>query len=210
MKQGSEKSSAFRDLLIDAAILIAIITVILNVSALAWWSGFLRYFNVPISDVNFTPSIMDFAIRGLAAIILIVVVSAVYILVIFLLKLLFDWLQGLAAKSKKKWVRSFSKENSGQVIDKYTFYVVSGVIALGAIFYVCYVHYDSVGYSAAQNKTGFSIMEEADEYVDIVIYQSDSVGIVKRYNKETGTFDEGFNIEDLVGKTLRFSGNAIK
>ncbi len=136
----------------DAAVFVALITAILYVASAAWWSGYLSYFGVQISMINFSPSILDFATRGLSAIILILIVSVFYILIIFIIKCFFDRLQEQASKSKQKFWQSFAQDKNGPIIGDALFRVMAGIIVLLVSYHACFIIFPGIGRDNAKKR----------------------------------------------------------
>ncbi len=60
-----------------------------------------------------------------------------------------------------------------------------------------------------KNAQSFSITNETEESVDVIIYQNDGLGVFKTYSKTTKTLGEGFKIENMAGKTIRYDDDML-
>ncbi|MFV0485445.1 MAG: hypothetical protein ACK5MU_04465 [Candidatus Saccharimonadales bacterium] len=188
----------------DIALLLAFITVVINISVMSWQAGYLRYFKIPISDIDFVPKIFDFATIGLVAVVMIAILSGIAILIFVGAKLLTGYLQKRASKSRKRWYRVLFGGDE-LLFTRGSVFLMGAIFVVGATYQIAYVYFDNRGYEMAKVAIDFSVIEEGDDYAKVVVYQNNNVGVVKRYSMNEDVFDDGFEIVDLVGRHLTYT-----
>lgn len=204
MAQNNNTGRSILRELTSITLILAYITVVLNISATSWYAGYLEYFNVPINDIDFSPKIFDFATKGLGAMILIFISCAIMILLLFGLRVLTDAIQKKALKSRHKWIKNFFA-GGGAFIPKWMLVSFSICIILVGTYNVCYRKFSEMGSNAAKETKIFSVIEDDDEVYEVMIYQNNNTGIIKTYDKESKSFNDGFEITMLEGHSMQYT-----
>lgn len=163
-------------------------------TAASYRAGYLSYFGVSIDMVPFWPKISDFMIAPVLSIVYILLATGLAFLAIVAGNFLGYWTTRLFDFIRKHK----SQETLPQLLDTTTKYLV-------VIFFICisfsvpYFTIQGFGESYAKAIDQVTVLADSEE-TEVLIYQHDSVGIIKKYDPETKQFSSDYEIIDITGQ----------
>jgi hypothetical protein len=166
---------------------------------IAYYTGYLKHFGIDISNINFWPSLFDLMIRGLAILVALVVIVALYASGLIILNFIDRVEKKLIGTADLPWMKYIS---SGVATSK-QFIIVSSLLTLISLSFVL-VFYNSYSMglgNAATQRTFIEVNASSAQITkQLLMYQNGGVGVVKEYNPQTHKFTEGYKLIELTGK----------
>lgn len=166
-----------------------------------FYSGYLKYFDVNIFDINFFPSVTDLVSRGAPTVSAIITIVFATLLGILLANLLIKGLGTVGKRSKQGkgwfvWLKVFDDE---PVIGGAAFKIFLFVVFIVFSFKLVYIDSEMMGFEMAEQTKSFSSFIDAEGERNLLIYQNSGEGVYKTYDQKNG-LSKGYKVLPLAGK----------
>lgn len=200
-QSGKFMSAVLKSMSVYIAAATAAVVLLSYGSITVFYAGYLRYFGVSISDVNFFPSVTDLVSRGAPTVTAVVAVVAATLVGVLLANLLIRGLGVIGKRSENKkrwfvWLKIFDDE---PIMGGTALKVLLLVIFLVFSFKLVYVDSENMGVAAAEKTDSFSSFIDDEGKRNILIYQNAGEGVFKSFDSDKG-FGDSYKVLPLAGK----------
>lgn len=201
-------------------IIVAIVGFLVNTYITNYHSSYLQHFGINTDDISIVVKLSDVSKYGMGVVLLFASCS----LAVFGVSILYfhaltyvpatypplpKFLSNLFNKNNFliKFLRAFGKLLSRiEPIVSKILACASIVLGIG-VFAILYLHFCtgvpvSAGSANASSQTTFSVISEDEDVAEVLIYQSDNIGVVKRFNKQSGKFENGYGLRNTAGMDI--------